>query len=96
MTAAVPQVLQSIRERGAERFAALGWPTTRIEEWKYTSLAQVAKTNWRAAETPPDNGVGISATLAGRAAAELIFVNGVLTSSSGDAGIGVRNLDLSS
>jgi Fe-S cluster assembly protein SufD len=94
MTAAAPGALQSIRERGAERFAALGWPTTRIEEWKYTSLAQVAKIDWRAADGRADGDV--SATLAGRAAAELIFVNGILAGSSGDAGIGVRSLDLSS
>lgn len=91
MTAAAPQVLQSIRERGAERFQALGWPTTRLEEWKYTSLAPVAKIAWRD-PAPGAPAPKIPATLAGRAAAELIFVNGVFASASGDAGIAVRRL----
>ena len=94
MPAALPHVVQSVRERGAERFAALGWPTTRIEEWKYTSLAQVAKINWRAADAQP--AADLSATLAGRCAAELIFVNGVFAGSSGDEAIGASRLDLSS
>ncbi|HUP50508.1 MAG TPA: Fe-S cluster assembly protein SufD [Thermoanaerobaculia bacterium] len=84
-------VLQSLRERAAVRFQELGWPTTRLEEWKYTSLAPVAKVEWRpAAETPP--APDTSATMAGRAAAELVFVNGVFAGSSGDAGVVVRNL----
>ena len=91
MTSAATDVVQSVRERGAERFAALGWPTTRIEEWKYTSLAQVAKVEWRDADRSRAK-ADTSASLAGRAVAELIFVNGVLTSSSGDAGITVRNI----
>ena len=27
-------VLLSLREEAAERFAHLGWPTTQLEEWK--------------------------------------------------------------
>ena len=91
MNAAATDIVQSVRERGAERFAALGWPTTRIEEWKYTSLAQVAKVDWREADSARSN-ADLSATFASRATAELIFVNGVFTSSSGDAGITVRNI----
>ena len=36
-----------IQERAAETFAKLGWPTPRIEEWKYTNLAPLAKVPWR-------------------------------------------------
>ncbi|HEV8658026.1 MAG TPA: hypothetical protein VGS96_05305, partial [Thermoanaerobaculia bacterium] len=31
-----------IREEAAERFEALGYPTTRQEEWKYTNVAPIA------------------------------------------------------
>jgi Fe-S cluster assembly protein SufD len=96
MTAMAPQVLQSIRERGAARFEALGWPTTRLEEWKYTNLAAVAKVEWREAAPAARAQAEVSATMAGRATAELVFVNGLLVSSSGNAGITVRNLAFAS
>jgi len=61
-----------IRERAAETFAKLGWPTPRIEEWKYTNLAPLQKVEWKvgdskAGETP--------APLRG-ATMQLQFVNG--------------------
>ena len=90
-TTAPSDVLQPLRDRGAARFAALGWPTTRLEEWKYTSLANIAKINWQ--DAPAAGGsLPPGATLAGRAAAELIFINGVFSASSGDAGALVRSL----
>ena len=90
-TAALSDVLQTLRDRGAARFQALGWPTTRLEEWKYTSLAPIAKVAWQN-DPAPSAALPAGATLAGRAAAELIFVNGVLSQSSGDAGALVRSL----
>ena len=29
-----PERVRRIREQAAERFNPLGWPTTRLEEWK--------------------------------------------------------------
>ena len=37
-----PRWLQDIRDRGASRFAALGFPTVRDEEWRFTSVAPIA------------------------------------------------------
>jgi Fe-S cluster assembly protein SufD len=42
-----PRWLQDLRARGAERFAALGFPTTRDEEWRFTSVAPIASTEFR-------------------------------------------------
>ena len=67
-----------LRERAAERFAQLGWPTPRIEEWRYTNLAPIAKTKWRFDEAPAE--VVSPLTFAARAALELVFVNGQLSS----------------
>ena len=36
-----------IREQAAQRFAQLGWPSTKLEEWKYTNVAPIARVNWR-------------------------------------------------
>ena len=67
-----------LRSRAAERFEQLGWPTTRLEEWRYTSLAPVQKVSWRFDEDPQP--VDSPATLKSRAAVELLFVNGMLVS----------------
>ena len=37
-----PRWLQEIRDRGAARFAQLGFPTVRSEEWRFTSVSQIA------------------------------------------------------
>ncbi|MEA2488773.1 MAG: Fe-S cluster assembly protein SufD [Acidobacteriota bacterium] len=83
MTTAVEQ---SLREKAAQRFTQLGWPTPRLEEWKYTNFAPVAKVEWRSEETPQP--IESTATLSGRAVLELQFVNGRLTGSFGDETLG--------
>ena len=40
-------VASDIREQAAQRFAQLGWPSTKLEEWKYTSVAPIARIDWR-------------------------------------------------
>lgn len=71
-----------IRALAAERFAELGWPTPRVEAWKYTNLAPVAKIPWRTDETARD--VDTPLTFGARAAIELVFVNGRLLRQSGE------------
>jgi Fe-S cluster assembly protein SufD len=44
-----PRWLQDLRDRGAARFAALGFPTVREEEWRFTSVAPIASADFRAA-----------------------------------------------
>jgi Fe-S cluster assembly protein SufD len=41
--APVPDRVQALRRAGFERFAALGFPTTRNEDWHYTSLSPIAE-----------------------------------------------------
>jgi Fe-S cluster assembly protein SufD len=48
--AAGPRWLQDLRERGASRFSALGLPTVRDEEWRFTNIAPIANTEFRLAE----------------------------------------------
>jgi Fe-S cluster assembly protein SufD len=45
-----PAWLREIREQARQRFATLGYPTTRLEEWKYTNTAPIARTQFRAGE----------------------------------------------
>lgn len=88
-------VATDLRERAAETFAKLGWPTPRIEEWRYTNLATVQKVDWKVAEENTwriDNSpkmIDSPATLAGRAACELVFVNGRLVRAPSELPAGV-------
>ncbi len=71
--------LEELRRAAMERFAALGFPTTRLEDWKFTSVAPIASTAFRRAT--PDGAAIAERDLAGETfAAEgwprLVFVNG--------------------
>jgi Fe-S cluster assembly protein SufD len=73
--------LAEIREQAAQRFAQLGWPTTQLEEWKFTSLTPISRVAWRFADGPAAVDTR-GASLRDRAAAELVFVNGWLIDGS--------------
>ena len=47
-----PRWLRKMRGRAAERFEALGLPSTRDEDWKYTSTAPLAELDFRAMREP--------------------------------------------
>ena len=40
----MPEAVNRLRTTALEKFAALGFPTTRLEDWKYTNVATLAKT----------------------------------------------------
>ena len=76
--------LAEIREQAAQRFAQLGWPTTQLEEWKFTSLTPISRVAWRFADGPAAVDTR-GPSLRDRAAAELVFVNGWLVDGSASA-----------
>src|SRR5437899_8882867 len=39
--------LQQLRESAFQRFAELGFPTTRDEDWRFTNVAPIARTSFR-------------------------------------------------
>src|ERR1051325_10899169 len=51
-----PAWLKHVRRAAMHRFAELGFPTTRDEDWKYTSVAAIAKTTFRPAPKVPVSG----------------------------------------
>jgi Fe-S cluster assembly protein SufD len=72
-----PAWLASLRHEAIERFAALGFPTSRHEEWKYTSVLPLARAGFR----PANGSVPATADLSGLEipgweCAQLVFVNG--------------------
>jgi Fe-S cluster assembly protein SufD len=73
-----PAWLRQLREQASQRFAAVGYPTTRTEEWKYTNVASIVKTQFRTGEYRLDDSLipAIEKLKAGVEAISLVFVNG--------------------
>ncbi len=42
------QAMRTLRERAYEYFAENGFPTPRLEDWKYTNVAEIGKQEWTA------------------------------------------------
>ena len=47
-----PQWLRDMRAHAARRFETLGFPSTRGEDWRYTSTSQIAELDFRALREP--------------------------------------------
>ncbi len=72
-----PAWLDARRRQAIDRFAALGFPTTRDEEYRFTNVAAIASTVFERAETERIDASAIRDHLYGaETAAELVFVNG--------------------
>ena len=72
-----PAAVAALRERGATQFSALGFPTTALEDWKYTNLAPLSQQAFRTpATTIPDGAEGVAAAARLGSGAELVFING--------------------
>src|SRR6266478_3326337 len=75
-----PSWLREARRAALQPFAALGLPTTRDEDWKYTSLAPLVETPFDLAgeetgEIPAEEALGsLSAVSSSRR--RLVYVNG--------------------
>jgi len=72
-----PAWLEAARKAAIARFAELGVPTRRHEEWKYTSAERIARVAWRpapAAALPADALDALDLSLDGHP--RLVFVNG--------------------
>jgi Fe-S cluster assembly protein SufD len=77
---ALPAWVLRLRETAMARFEQVGFPTTDVEDWKYTNVGAIAK----AAFTPAAAGArvelstdDVAAFLAPEASSRLVFVNGI-------------------
>jgi len=83
----------TIAAQAAQRFEQLGWPTPRQEEWKYTNVAPITKINWKSggqAPSPVQGQAGAPDLHMPLALVELVFVNGVFVSRTGDGAKGLK------
>lgn len=69
--------IHKLRQEAIERFAELGFPTLKDEDWRFTNVAALAKVPFQMADGHGD----VRALLAGRLPKDvlcLVFVNGIL------------------
>ena len=77
--ASQPSWLLPLRKAGIARFAELGFPTLRDEDWRFTNVTPIVKLPFKPAFEPTD---GVAAgdlerlTFAGLPGSRLVFVNG--------------------
>jgi Fe-S cluster assembly protein SufD len=71
-----PAWLAGLRRRAFSRFEELGFPTPRMEAWKYTGVAPIARTAFRTAGLAAEP-AGVAVPALGAAGPRLVFVNGV-------------------
>jgi Fe-S cluster assembly protein SufD len=92
---AEPEWLAELRRRAFARFEELGFPTPRMEAWKYTGVAPIARTAFRAAELAGEP-AGVAVPEFAAAGPRLVFVNGTfrrdLSSVPADGSLTVSSL----
>ncbi len=100
--AAGPDWLQTLRKQGMERFQALGFPTTKNEDWHFTSVAPIAERTFRLSDSAAPAGIKRSDldrfNFGESGWPTLVFVNGAFSedlSSATELGSGVRASSLS-
>ena len=87
--APVPAAVQALRQEGFDRFTTLGFPTTRNEDWHYTSVGVIAEQEFALLSARTDD-VQASQLAPYRFADErwptIVVVNGVCAPSLSDLG----------
>ena len=92
---ALPAWVMRLRETGMERFEGVGFPTTDVEDWKYTNVGAVARGSFAPLAAGTQDGLGaddVAPFLAPEATSRLVFVNGIYRpelSATGDLPAGV-------
>ena len=75
-----PTWVRGIRKQAIARFAELGFPSTRLEDWRYTNVTPITKVRFLPARADHRNGLSAKwldqATLGGLAGSRLVLVDG--------------------
>lgn len=77
-----PAWLKELRQAAIQRYAELGFPTTRLEEWQFTNVRAIAGTHFEPAAPPAEAPTVESLerqTFADPSAIRVVFVNGRLS-----------------
>src|SRR5690606_41336028 len=68
--------LAAMRQRAIDRFAAEGWPTTKHEDWRHTSLAPLQQLSFDLHAAPVDVAVLVRELRGDEGGCWLVFVDG--------------------
>ncbi|MCL7930538.1 Fe-S cluster assembly protein SufD [Halomonas llamarensis] len=79
-----PTWIAARRQAGAARFEAMGFPTRRDEEWKYTDVRAISQTNFALAENAEFSQAGAAALTLPIDAYRLTLVDGVFSAALSD------------
>jgi Fe-S cluster assembly protein SufD len=71
-----PTWVEERRAKAAARFAEVGYPTTRMEEWRFTNVAPIAETAFAPAEGAPKHAAELVHGVTVPGAVRLTIVNG--------------------
>ncbi len=71
-----PAWVKERREHAAQRFAAVGFPTTRHEDWRFTNVSPIAEAKFPLAESGFKQAAGLVASVNVPGAVRLAIVNG--------------------
>src|SRR5690554_5341565 len=84
-----PQILHSVRERGADVFSRTPWPGRKVENWKYTSLRALRvfeQADWAGSVESADAAIAAAIdALPAMAATRLVFVDGQFQAALSDS-----------
>ena len=100
-SATAPAWLRKLRNEGMQAFAELGFPTTRLEDWKYCNVAPIAGLRFRPAPYELDGSIRERVeeiSFSGLDGTRLVFVNGHYVeelSTAGELPKGVKVTNLS-
>ncbi|MDP3719987.1 MAG: Fe-S cluster assembly protein SufD [Acidobacteriota bacterium] len=73
---AAPAWVKERREAAATHFAAVGYPTTRLEDWRFTNVSPIAEANWPLAQGAFAQAAELVSSVNVPGAVRLAIVNG--------------------
>ncbi len=95
-----PAWLRTVRQGGIARFAELGFPTLRDEDWRFTNVAPIARLPFKPAFAGPPEGLPAEVltqfTFATLAGPRLVFVNGRFSAKLSSVASGLGGVKLGS
>ena len=97
---ATPSWLRKLRQRGLDSFRAVGFPTPRLEDWKYTNVAALVQTPFAPVLRYERNGLGPDRVarigLGALAAIRIVVVDGHFVADLSDLGAARSGVEVGS
>jgi len=73
---AAPVWVKQRRDAAAKHFAGVGFPNTRLEDWRFTNVSPIAEANWPLAQGGFSQAAALTAAVSIPGAVRLVIVNG--------------------